>query len=112
MLRFYRDGLGLDVIGEFQGHAGFDGVMLAPPDAQYHLEFTVESGVTAPRAPGEENLLVLYLPGSDDFDAAVSAMDDAGFSPVVSHNPYWDRHGFTYEDADGYRVVLANIAWD
>src|SRR5262245_1486276 len=28
VVRFYRDGLGLDVLYEFHGHDGFDGVML------------------------------------------------------------------------------------
>lgn len=30
ILRFYRDGLGLDVLYEFTDHEGFDGVMLGP----------------------------------------------------------------------------------
>jgi len=25
--------------------------------------------------------------------------------------PYWDAHGRTFEDLDGYRVVLQNAAW-
>ena len=24
---------------------------------------------------------------------------------------YWERHGLTYEDPDGYRVVLQNASW-
>jgi hypothetical protein len=34
----------------------------------------------------------------------------AGFVPVPSFNPYWDRAGLTFEDPDGYRVVLQNAA--
>lgn len=30
---FYRDGLGLTVLGEFRDHDGFDGVMLGHPNA-------------------------------------------------------------------------------
>jgi hypothetical protein len=30
---------------------------------------------------------------------------------VASFNPYWDRHGRTFADADGYRVVIQNQAW-
>ncbi len=30
IIRFYRDGLGLEVLGSFEGHDGFDGVMLGP----------------------------------------------------------------------------------
>jgi hypothetical protein len=35
-------------------------------------------------------------------------MTEAGFRQVASFNPYWDRRGRTYEDHDGYRVVLQN----
>jgi hypothetical protein len=31
--------------------------------------------------------------------------------PVPSANPYWDRKGRTFEDVDGYRVVLQNDVW-
>ena len=34
-----------------------------------------------------------------------------GFAPVASFNPYWDVAGKTYEDPDGYRVVLQNAGW-
>ncbi|WP_416171653.1 hypothetical protein [Haematobacter missouriensis] len=34
-----------------------------------------------------------------------------GHEPVPSFNPYWDRGGRTFEDPDGYRVVLQNAAW-
>lgn len=36
----------------------------------------------------------------------------AGFKQVTSFNPYWDMHGRTFEDNDGYRVVLQNAAWE
>jgi hypothetical protein len=32
VVRFYRDGLGLRIIGSFEGHAGYSGVMLGLPD--------------------------------------------------------------------------------
>ena len=34
-----------------------------------------------------------------------------GFGRVKSFNPYWDVSGRTFEDADGYRLVLQNAAW-
>jgi len=30
---------------------------------------------------------------------------------VPSFNPYWDRDGVTFEDPDGYRVVVQRAAW-
>jgi len=35
----------------------------------------------------------------------------AGFVEVKSFNPYWDKLGRTFEDHDGYRVVLQRAAW-
>src|SRR5262249_43039319 len=112
VLPFYRDGLGFAVIGEFRDHARFDGVILGRAGAGYHLEFTRERGATAGRAPGRENLLVFYLPDAAEHASAVARMTAAGHAPVPSHNPYWDRHGKTFEDADGYRVVLFHGSWE
>jgi hypothetical protein len=39
-------------------------------------------------------------------------MELAGFMFVPSYNPYWYQDGRTFEDADGYRVVLENGEWE
>ena len=111
VVRFYRDGLGLSVIGSFEDHQGFDGVMLGPPGEQYHLEFTSKRGHLVGRAPTADNLLVFYLPDAAEWSAAMERMRSCGYEPVASFNPYWDVQGKTFEDADGYRVVLQNAAW-
>jgi hypothetical protein len=36
LVRFYRDGLGLEELGGFEDHGGFDGVMLGHRNAPYH----------------------------------------------------------------------------
>ena len=57
VVRFYRDALGLEQIASFEGHAGYDGVMLALPGRRDHLEFThYASGSPCP-APTKDNLL-------------------------------------------------------
>jgi len=111
LIAFYRDGLGFEILGHFQDHDGFDGVMLGLRGAPYHLEFTRCRGHTAGRAPTQDNLIVLYYPDAGDWQAAVDRMRGAGFAPVPSFNPYWDRSGRTFEDTDGYRVVLQNARW-
>jgi hypothetical protein len=111
VVRFYRDGVGLSELGSFQDHEGFDGVMLGFPGASYHLEFTRHRDHTAGRAPTAENLLVFYLSSREEWQAAIDRMVAAGYPPVVSYNPYWDRSGCTFEDPDGYRVVFQNADW-
>jgi hypothetical protein len=111
VVRFYTAGVGLSVVGSFENHDGFDGVMLGLPGAVYHLEFTRKREHIAGRAPTEDNLLVFYIANKEDWVSAIERMADAGYEPVPSFNPYWDRSGRTYEDPDGYRVVLQNQSW-
>ncbi len=111
LLHFYRDGLGLALLGRFEDHDGFDGIMLGREGAPYHFEFTRARGHSAGRAPSEDNLLVFYMPESGVWQTAVQRMRAAGFAPVLAFNPFWDRDGATFEDPDGYRVVLQRAAW-
>lgn len=111
LLPFYGAGLGLEVLYRFEDHEGFDGVMLGARGAPYHFEFTRARGHRAGRAPTEDNLLVFYLPDEEDWRASVERMRAAGFEPVRSFNPYWGRMGATFEDPDGYRVVLNRGSW-
>jgi hypothetical protein len=107
----YCRGLGLIVIGSFEDHDGFDGVMLAPAGASYHFEFTVSRAHPVAPAPTEEDLVVFYIPSRAEWESACSKMLAAGFLPTVSFNPYWDVRGRTFEDHDGYLTVLQNAAW-
>jgi catechol 2,3-dioxygenase-like lactoylglutathione lyase family enzyme len=111
LLPFYCDGLGLRVLYRFEDHDGFDGVMVGGEGAPYHLEFTCARGRTAGRAPNPDHLLVFYIPDRGEWDRARARMERAGFRPVGSFNPYWSRSGTTFEDPDGYRVVLQNESW-
>ena len=112
VIRFYVEGLGLEKLSSFENHEGFDGVMIGAADAPYHFEFTRCQGHTASKAPSKDNLIVVYLPQTTAWEAAVARMKRCGYEPVVSFNPYWDLHGKTFEDPDGYRVVLQNSDWE
>jgi catechol 2,3-dioxygenase-like lactoylglutathione lyase family enzyme len=113
--RFYCEGLGMRVLFEFVdvdgSHRGFDGVMLGHSDHAYHLEFTSKKGHDAGRAPSKENLLVFYLPDQAKWQAAVDRMVAVGFEPVKPFNVYWVPLGKTFEDPDGYRIVLQKAEW-
>ena len=111
LVSFYRDGLGFEVLGQFQGHSGFDGVMLGHPDHAYHLEFTRQRGHEVGTAPTQEHLLVFYLPDPDQWRAVTEHLENMGHGPVTAYNSYWDRLGKTYEDPDGYRIVIQNSSW-
>ena len=111
VVKFYRDGLGFTILGEFTDHDGFDGAMLGHEGADYHLEFTRKRGHTAGRAPTKDHLLVFYLANEVEWRQAVQRLESRGYKAVKAFNPYWDKQGKTFEDPDGYRVVLQNERW-
>lgn len=109
--KFYVEALGMSELYTFAQHDGFDGLMVGHPQAPYHLEFTSEVGHVAERAPSPEHLLVFYYPELAAWEAAIAQLRAQGYQPVPAHNPYWDRQGLTFEDPDGYRVVLQQTSW-
>lgn len=107
----YCKGLGWRELGRFEDHAGFDGVMVGTPELPCHFEFTYCRAHPVQPAPTPEDLIVLYLPQAAEWQRACAAMLAAGFVEVVSFNPYWGRHGRTFEDPDRYRAVLQQAEW-
>lgn len=108
LVHFYRDGLGLPEIGRFSGHSGYDGVFLEVPGSGAHLELTTGGDHGAP-APHPESLLVFYLGNQESVDEIATRL---GTVPVTAANPYWAEHGTTFEDPDGFRVVLVPERWE
>ena len=109
--RAYCEGLGWVVLGAFEDHEGFDGVMVGAPGASFHFEFTRCRAHPVAPAPTPEDLLVVYVPLPDEWRARCGSLVAAGFREVGPFNPYWASRGRTFEDADGYRVVVSSEAW-
>ena len=109
--QMYMAGLGFERLFEFKGHDGFDGVILGIRSHPYHLEFTHCRGESAGKAPTKDNLLVFYIPDKPEWQHICKRMEQSGFNCVASFNPYWDISGKTFEDLDGYRVVIQNDQW-
>ena len=108
--KFYCEGIGLEVINSFAGHAGYSGIMLGLPGADYHLEFTEHETArdTDCAPPGADNLLVFYIPDPAAIAAIVARLAALGYAAVAPENPYWNERGTTIADPDGWRVVLMN----
>jgi YycE-like C-terminal domain/YycE-like N-terminal domain len=107
----YCRGLGLYVVGSFENHDGFDGVMLGVAGSHYHFEFTRSRSDPVVPTPTAEDLAVFYIPDLSEWQTACANMLAAGFKQVKSFNPYWEARGRSYEDPDGYRIVLQNAQW-
>lgn len=109
LVAFYRDALGLPELGGFQNHDGYTGMMLGLPGEGTHLEITTHTTHHAGRAPNRDSLLVLYIDDNDAIAALVKRMASHGHTPVPPENPYWALGGVTFEDPDGYGLVLMNM---
>ncbi len=107
----YVKGLGFKLLGTFEGHNRFDGSIIGHEQHNYHLEFTHHKGTSVGKAPSRDNLLVFYFPEQSVWQECCARMIKAGFVAVPSYNDYWDVAGKTFEDVDGYRVVLQNREW-
>jgi hypothetical protein len=99
------------VLSSVLDHAGIDGVMLGRARWPYHLELTRRRHDPIEPRPTAEDLLVFYLPDDEQWRTAVRRLRGAAGRAVTSANPYWDARGATFEDPDGYRIVLANDGW-
>jgi hypothetical protein len=110
-VRMYKQGLSAQQLGSFTDHEGFDGVMLGYPGSSFHFEFTYCRHHPIAPASTPEDLLVFYVPDQTSWQERCTAMRDAGFTEVPSFNPYWARLGRTFQDHDGYRVVIQRAEW-
>lgn len=106
---FYVNIVGLSKIGGFN-HDGYEGVFIGLKGHTWHLEFTMSDEAPIHKAD-EDDLLVLYFDDEETYSACLRKFDAHQLEPVVSKNPYWDEHGRTYVDPDGYRFVVCRLGW-
>ncbi len=108
--QFYCEGLSLQVLSEFHGHDGYDGLILGLPDRSYQLEFVQHEDGSGGTAPNPENLLVFYIPSVDSVQRVSEKLVGMGYARVRAENSYWEQHNaITIEDPDRWRVVLQPV---
>lgn len=106
---FYIGLVGLKLLYEFN-HDGYLGIMLGQKEDDWHLEFTV-SDKEPKHCSDEEDVLVFYLADDKKYIEALERFKYSGVEAIKSANPYWDIHGRTYIDPDGYRIVICHKEW-
>jgi catechol 2,3-dioxygenase-like lactoylglutathione lyase family enzyme len=105
-IAFYRDVVGLPLVGEFTDSFGEDGAIFGLPSIRTHLEIVRSRRTGRDVDPLEQ--LVFYLSGADAAAAASAPLAAAGTKRDPSPHPYWASRGATiYLDPDGRRVVFA-----
>lgn len=105
-IAFYRDLVGLPVVGEFTGSFGEDGTIFGLPDTSIQLE--IVRAHEPNDAPGTFDQLVLYLDNAAAVSTATAPLTSAGLAPVGEPHPYWANRGAqVFFDPDGRSVVFA-----
>ncbi len=108
IIDFYGRMLGLQVLGEFKDHQNYDGVFLGIPGESWHLEFTVSTDNPV-HDPDDDDLLVFYAESLEEFNKIKDRFIANKVQHVRPKNPYWERNGITFEDPDGFRIVISLI---
>jgi len=108
---FYRDLVGLPLLYSFEaGETSLhDGLIFGVPGTSVTLELISADGhsVDGYSAAGEQDEIVLYLPGPEARDAAVRRLAEAGLTPVTPARYWIDNDSVAFSDPDGRMVIFA-----
>lgn len=108
IIDFYGRILGLKLLGEFKNHQNYNGIFLGIPGENWHLEFTVSDTIPA-HHPDDDDLLVFYATSLAEFAAIKKRFIINNVKPAKPKNPYWENNGITFEDPDGFRIVISIV---
>lgn len=105
---FYIDILGLELLGGFENHNGYDGVFIGKSNENWHLEFTKSDEIVSFNF-GDEDILVFYPNNKLEFELIHDRIESHLIKFINSKNPYWNENGKMLLDPDGYRVVISHL---
>lgn len=105
---FYIHILGLELLGSFENHNGYDGVFIGKLNENWHLEFT-NSEETTTFNFGDEDFLVFYPNSIEDYNRMISSLNKNAKKSNPTKNPYWKENGKLYLDPDGYGIIISNL---
>lgn len=103
---FYRDLVGLPLLFTFEPGADNPrrGAGFGVPGASVTLELTSADG---PAAAGEQDEIVLYLPGPEARDAVTERLTGAGLAPATPVEYWVSNDSVAFLDPDGRMVIFA-----
>jgi catechol 2,3-dioxygenase-like lactoylglutathione lyase family enzyme len=107
-IAFYRDLVGLPVLGEFVDSFDAEGTIFGLPDASVQLEIVRARHEDEADNGGGADQLVLYLDNAMELSAGTSRLRAAGLLPDLQPHAYWAANGaVTYRDPDGRAMIFA-----
>ncbi len=106
IIHFYVDIVGLNNLGSFTDHDGYNGVFLGTDGQDWHLEFTT-SNEEPVHQPDEDDMLVLYCKTELEKQELLQRFSNAGIKGINAKNPYWSKNADTFLDPDRFRIVIS-----
>ena len=105
---FYIDVLGLELLGGFENHDGYNGVFIGKQEENWHLEFT-QSDEIANHTFDDDDLLIFYPSSKLEFEWLQEKLKNHSIQFVKSKNPYWNENGIQFLDPDGFGIVISHL---
>ncbi|HLP65184.1 VOC family protein [Flavobacterium sp.] len=105
---FYCTILGLEILGGFENHDGYDGVFIGKADENWHLEFTKSTEIIEFNF-GEEDILVFYPNSKLEYEVLLENLKIHSVELIKAKNPYWNGNGILFLDPDGYRIAISHL---
>jgi catechol 2,3-dioxygenase-like lactoylglutathione lyase family enzyme len=105
---FYVKTLGMEILGSFQNHNGYDGVFIGKPNKNWHLEFTKSDEIIHFNF-GDEDILVFYPSTRLEYDSILERINNSSIKIIKAKNPYWNENGKMFHDPDGYKIVISDL---
>ncbi|WP_395044361.1 VOC family protein [Flavobacterium sp.] len=109
---FYTNVLGLELLGGFENHNGYDGVFIGKPDENWHLEFT-QSNKIVNHTFDEDDVLVFYPNSKLEYELLLEKIHKYSIEFIKAKNPFWNdpevSGGKMFLDPDGYRIVISHL---
>lgn len=105
-LDFYCGILGLEKLGGFTGHDGYDGIFIGMPGSDWHLEFTVSEEKPVHKLD-EDDIIVFYPMSKDEYGKILARLQSSNIEILEPKNPYWRKNGVLVQDPDGHNVIIS-----
>ncbi len=108
VISFYIEIMGLEIMGDFKNHDGYDGVFIGKPNLDWHLEFTI-SQENPNHIFDEDDILVFYPKTIEELDSIMNKIHENNFEIKKSKNPYWNINGILIKDYDNHNVIISPL---
>ena len=103
---FYCKYVGLENLGGFEDHDGYNGLFLGNKNNNWHLEFTTSKEMPTSKFDPDD-VLVFYVTSNVELSRIKEILIKDKIPLETPKNPYWSKYGIMIYDPDGYQIVFS-----